>query len=186
LLSFLVVGPGTLFSALLIAIFSWWLLGLSLAAALILGAALASTDPVMLRALLGKPGLNPGVRQALRLEGGMNDAVLLPLVLVGMTLLAQGHSPTATEWGRLGMNILILSPAAGTIVGLAAVGMLELVRKRIGVRRDYESIYSLGVAFAAFAAAEAVHGSGFLAAFAAGLTISALDVELCDCYLGRP
>lgn len=81
------------------------------------------------------------------------------------------------------MNILILSPAAGTIVGLAAVGMLELVRKRIGVRRDYESIYSLGVAFAAFAAAEAVHGSGFLAAFAAGLTISALDVELCDCFL---
>jgi sodium/hydrogen antiporter len=183
LLSFLVVGPGTLFSALLIAIFSWWLLGLSLAAALILGAALASTDPVMVRALLGKPGLNPGVRQALRLEGGMNDAVLLPLVLVGMTLLAQGHSPSATEWGRLGMNILILSPAAGTIVGLAAVGMLELVRKRIGVRRDYESIYSLGVAFAAFAAAEAVHGSGFLAAFAAGLTISALDVELCDCFL---
>jgi sodium/hydrogen antiporter len=183
LLSFLVVGPGTLFSALLIAIFSWWLLGLSPPGALILGASLASTDPVMLRALLGKPGLNPGVRQALRLEGGMNDAVLLPLVLVGMTLLAQGHSPGATEWGRLGMNILILSPAAGTIVGLAAVGMLELVRKRIGVRRDYESIYSLGVAFAAFAAAEAVHGSGFLAAFAAGLTISALDVELCDCFL---
>ncbi|MFL6351135.1 MAG: cation:proton antiporter [Bryobacteraceae bacterium] len=183
LLSFLVVGPGTLFSALLIAVFSCWLLGLSPAAALILGAALASTDPVMLRALLGKPGVDPGVRQALRLEGGMNDAVLLPLVLVGMTLLDQGHSPTATGWARLGMNILILSPAAGTIVGLAAVGMLELVRKRIGVRRDYESIYSLGVAFAAFAAAEAVHGSGFLAAFAAGLTISALDVELCDCFL---
>jgi sodium/hydrogen antiporter len=51
------------------------------------------------------------------------------------------------------------------------------------VRRDYESIYSLGIAFAAFAAAEAVHGSGYLAAFAAGLTIAALDVELCDCFL---
>ena len=51
------------------------------------------------------------------------------------------------------------------------------------MRRDYESLYSLGVAFAAFAVAESVHGSGFLAAFAAGLTISALDVELCDCFL---
>jgi NhaP-type Na+/H+ and K+/H+ antiporter len=61
--------------------------------------------------------------------------------------------------------------------------MLELVRRRSGVRRDYESLYSLGVAFAAFAAAESVHGSGFLAAFAAGLTISAVDVELCDCFL---
>src|SRR6185437_10346628 len=139
--------------------------------------------PVMLRGLLKRPGLNPAVRQALRLEGGMNDAVLLPIVLVGMTFLGHGHSPEASEWGRLGMDILVLSPAAGIIVGLAAVGMLELVRKRIGVRRDYESIYSLGVAFAAFAAAESVHGSGFLAAFAAGLTISAVDVELCDCFL---
>jgi NhaP-type Na+/H+ or K+/H+ antiporter len=50
------------------------------------------------------------------------------------------------------------------------------------VRRDYESLYSLGVAFAAFAAAEFVHGSGFLAAFAAGLTIAFFDVELCDCF----
>ena len=53
----------------------------------------------------------------------------------------------------------------------------------MGVRRDYESIYSLGVAFAAFAVAEAVHGSGFLAAFAAGMTIVWLDVELCDCFV---
>ena len=50
------------------------------------------------------------------------------------------------------------------------------------MRRDYESLYSLGIAFAAFAAAESVHGSGFLAAFAAGLTIAAFDVELCDCF----
>ena len=53
----------------------------------------------------------------------------------------------------------------------------------MGFRRDYESLYSLGVAFTAYAAAEAVHGSGFLAAFAAGITIAALDVELCDCFI---
>lgn len=183
LLSALVLGPGTLFSALLIAALGWWLLGLNPAAAVILGAALASTDPVLLRGLLRRPALAPGVRQALRLEGGMNDAVLLPMVLVGMTILGQGHALTGKDWAQLGLNILILSPAAGAVVSLAAVGMLELVRKRIGVRRDYESIYSLGVAFAAFAAAESIHGSGFLAAFAAGITISAVDVELCDCFL---
>jgi NhaP-type Na+/H+ or K+/H+ antiporter len=57
------------------------------------------------------------------------------------------------------------------------------VRRQLGVRRDYESLYSLGVALAAYAAAEAVHGSGFVAAFIAGLLIAALDVELCDCFL---
>jgi len=183
LLSALVLGPGTLFSALLIAALAWWWLGLNPAVAVILGAALASTDPVLLRGLLRRPDVPPGVRQALRLEGGMNDAVLLPIILIGMTILSQGRALTGKEWAQLGLNILILSPAAGAVIGLAAVGMLELVRKRIGVRRDYESIYSLGVAFAAFAAAESVHGSGFLAAFAAGLTISAVDVELCDCFL---
>jgi NhaP-type Na+/H+ or K+/H+ antiporter len=51
------------------------------------------------------------------------------------------------------------------------------------VRRDYESLYALGLGFTAYAAAESVGGSGFLAAFAAGLAIAALDVELCDCFL---
>jgi NhaP-type Na+/H+ or K+/H+ antiporter len=83
---------------------------------------------------------------------------------------------------RLGLELFLLGPGAGVAVGLLAVGALELVRRKTGVRRDYESLYSLGVAFAAYAAAEAVHGSGFLAAFSAGLTIAALDVDLCDCF----
>ena len=83
----------------------------------------------------------------------------------------------------MGFGLFILGPGAGIAIGLLAVSALDLIRKRIGVRRDYESLYSLGVAFTAFAAAEAVHGSGFLAAFAAGLTIAALDVELCDCFI---
>jgi NhaP-type Na+/H+ or K+/H+ antiporter len=51
------------------------------------------------------------------------------------------------------------------------------------VRRDYESLYALGLAFAAYAAAEAVGGSGFVAAFAAGVVIDAQDTELCECFL---
>src|SRR4029079_5167439 len=60
---------------------------------------------------------------------------------------------------------------------------LDTVRKKVGVRRDYESLYALGVAFTAYAAAEAVGGSGFLAAFAAGLVIAALGAAPCDCFL---
>jgi NhaP-type Na+/H+ or K+/H+ antiporter len=74
MLSALVLGPGTMLSAVFIAALSWWFLGLNAAPAIILGAALASTDPVLLRGLLRRPGVPPSVRQALRLEGGMNDA----------------------------------------------------------------------------------------------------------------
>src|SRR6266478_2266301 len=182
LLAFLVLGPGTLLSAALIALAAWWLLDFSPPAAAMIGAALASTDPVMLRGLLPRPGLPEAVRLALRLESGLNDIALLPIILVAMAL--STHTGfDGLESARLALELLLLGPGAGVAVGLLALGALELVRRRTGVRRDYESLYSLGVAFAAYAAAEAVHGSGFLAAFCAGLTIAALDVELCDCFL---
>jgi NhaP-type Na+/H+ or K+/H+ antiporter len=105
--------------------------------------------------------------------------VLLPIVVVAIAL--TGHHDQS--FPKMGFGLFILGPGAGIAIGLLGVAALDLIRKRIGVRRDYESLYSLGVAFSAFAAAEAVHGSGFLAAFAAGLTIAALDVELCDCFI---
>jgi len=182
-LAFRVLGPGTLLSAALVAVAGWLLLGLPFAAATILGAALSSTDPVMLRGLLRRPGLPEPVRLALRLESGLNDVVLLPVILVAMPFLGKGEFLSQTEWARIGLDLFLLGPGAGIAVGLLAIGALEMIRRKTGVRRDYESIYSLGVAFAAYAAAESVHGSGFLAAFAAGLTIAALDVELCDCFL---
>jgi NhaP-type Na+/H+ or K+/H+ antiporter len=181
-LALLVVGPGTLLSAALFAAAAWWLLGVSAPAAAILGAALASTDPVLLKGLLRRPELPAPARQALRLESGLNDIVLLPIVLISLVLLDRAGAPSHSAWARLGLDLLLLGPGAGVLVGLFGLATLDLVRRRLGVRRDYESLYSLGIAFAAYAAAESVHGSGFLAVFAAGATIAFLDVELCDCF----
>lgn len=181
-LTLLVLGPGTVLSAVLVTVAGRFLLDLSWTLAAILGAALASTDPVLLRGLLRRPDLPAPARLALRLESGLNDIVLLPIVLVAMAILGGSgvHQPTSAP--RMAMELFLLGPGAGVLVGLLGVSTLDTVRRRLGVRRDYESLYSLGVAFAAFAAAEAVHGSGFLAAFAAGMTISVFDVELCDCF----
>jgi sodium/hydrogen antiporter len=178
-LTLLVLGPGTLLSAVVVAFMAVYLLGLPWPAAAVLGAALASTDPVLLRGLLRRPDLPGPARMALRLESGLNDVVLLPVVLVAMAF--QGMRPLS-ELPRMGMELFLLGPGAGIAVGLLGVATLDMVRRRIGVRRDYESLYSLGIAFTAFAAAEAFHSSGFLAAFAAGMTISIFDVELCDCF----
>src|SRR5205823_10259642 len=91
-LTLLVLGPGTLLSAGLVALAGWGLLGLSPAAAILLGAALASTDPVLLRGLLRRPEVSQTTRQVLRLESGLNDVVLLPIVLVAMGFLENGMS----------------------------------------------------------------------------------------------
>src|ERR1700754_2828589 len=181
-LAFRMLGPGTIVCAILTAFAAWGLLGITPANAAILGAALASTDPVLLRGLLRRRDIPATARQALQLESGLNDAVLLPVVIVAMTFSANSDM-SAGNLAKLGLGVFMLGPGAGIAIGLIAVAALDLIRKRTGVRRDYESLYSLGVAFTAFAAAEAVHGSGFLAAFAAGLTIAALDVELCDCFI---
>ena len=181
-LAFRMLGPGTMLCAALTAVGAWWLLQLPAASAAVLGAALASTDPVLLRGLLRRPDLAPETRHALRLESGLNDAVLLPIVVVAIALTGH-HYQDVGSFTRMGFGLFILGPGAGIAIGLIGVSALDLIRKRLGIRRDYESLYSLGVAFTAFAAAEAVHGSGFLAAFAAGMTIAALDVELCDCFI---
>jgi len=177
------LGPGTLLTAALIAVAGWRFLGLPAAAAAILGAALASSDPVLMRGLLRRRDIPPDARHGLQLESGLNDVVLLPIVLIAIPFLIQDSSNRGTNLAKLGLDLFILGPGAGILVGLVGVAALDLIRKRVGVRRDYESLYSLGIAFTAYAAAELVHGSGFIAAFAAGITIAALDVELCDCFV---
>jgi sodium/hydrogen antiporter len=177
-----ILGAATLTPAMLIGLAAWLLLGLSPLYAAIVGAALASTDPVMLRGLVRHSSLSPSAREALRIEGGINDVILLPIVVLSMLAL----SPTSDrepELGRHVVGLLLLGPGLGALVGFVAITLLERVRDRLGVRRDYESLYALGVAFTAYAAAEAVGGSGFLSAFAAGVVIAVLDVELCDCFL---
>ena len=182
-LALVVLGPGTLIPAALIGLAGHLLLGLSWLEAMILGAALASTDPVLLRNLLRRPTLPPTARVALRMESGMNDVVLLPIIVLGILAVHSGGSVDPVEFGRHALGLFILGPALGALVGYIAITLLEKIRSRVGVRRDYESLYALGVAFTAFAAAEAVGGSGFVAAFAAGIVVAVMDVELCDCFL---
>src|ERR1700752_1468066 len=145
-LAFRMLGPGTIVCAALTAVAAWWLLKVPPASAAILGAALASTDPVLLRGLLHRPDLSPETRHALRLESGLNDAVLLPIVVVAIALSGY-HYQDVSSFTRMGFGLFILGPGAGIAIGLIGVSALHLIRKRLGVRRDYESLYSLGVAF---------------------------------------
>ena len=182
------LGPGTLVPATITALTAWILLGVSGPAAAIVGAALASTDPVLLRTVLRSKALPDAPRIALRLETGMNDVVLLPIVILSMLLLTGGQagvtgSTGGAHVGRSLLGLFVLGPALGALVGWLGISALAAVRSRSGVRRDYESLYALGLAFTSFAVAEAVGGSGFVAAFVAGLLVAARDVELCDCFL---
>jgi sodium/hydrogen antiporter len=175
----IVLGPGTVLSALINTLAARFLLDWSWAHSAMIGAALASTDPVLLRSLLRHPRLPRAVRSALRIEAGMNDAVLLPIIALAIVSLGNAAGLEVTR--RL-LGLFLLGPGLGLLCGWVAIRLLMLVRARWSVRRDYESLYALGIALTAFTLAEAVGGSGYLAAFAAGLIIAFMDVELCDCF----
>ncbi len=174
------LGPGTIVPAALVALSARFLLDVSWPVSAILGAALASTDPVLLRSLLRFRGFPAVPRIALRIETGMNDVVLLPIVVLSIIAI-NGH--TASAFVRSIVGLLLLGPALGALVGWLGIVLLQHIRDRFTVRHDYESLYAIGLALSAFALAESVGGSGFLAAFAAGLMVSWQDVELCDCFL---
>src|SRR5215470_11713606 len=108
-LAFRMLGPGTILCAALTALAAWWLLDISPALAAILGAALASTDPVLLRSLLRRRDISLVTRQALQLESGLNDVVLLPIVVVAIALTGQAEL-ASTSFSKLAFGLFILGP----------------------------------------------------------------------------
>jgi NhaP-type Na+/H+ or K+/H+ antiporter len=180
--SIAVLGPGTILTALSIAAAARWLLGFAVVPALLLGAVLASTDPVLLRDVLRDRRTPQAVRQILSVESGMNDAVALPAILI-LIAVAGGRLHAAGSWVGFVLPVFVLSPLIGVAVAWFGMRGLTWVDRRIGVRRDYQSLYSLGIAFIAYAAADALGASGLLAAFTAGLTIAVSNLDLCECFL---
>ncbi|HYO31077.1 MAG TPA: cation:proton antiporter [Thermomicrobiales bacterium] len=178
----LALGPGTLLTIAFVGGASWLLFDLTPPMALLVGTILASTDAVLLRDVTRDARIPLSVRHALSVEAGTNDLIVLPLTLF-LALLASGVARSGADWARFAFSMLVLAPLVGIASAWVAIRAVDWLRRRRLIRRDYESIYSIGVAFLAFAAAQLLGGSGFVAAFAAGATIAALDIELCDCFL---
>lgn len=178
----LTLGPGTLLTIVGVAAAAWALLGLTWSVALVLGACLASTDAVTLRDVLRDDRLAPSVRRALAVEAGSNDLVVLPALLV-LIAVAVGSASSALGWiGFLG-QLLVVGPLVGAIIGGGGATVMGRIASRTPVRQEYQSLYGIGLVLLAYVGGEAVGGSGFLAAFAAGVAVNRANHDLCDCFL---
>ena len=178
----LILGPGTALIMLLGALPIGLLLDVGWLVAFMGGAVLASTDPVVLREIVRDERIPRSVRQVLKLEAGLNDIVVLPILLV-LIAVAQHEAEGSLEWAAFGLKLLVVGPAIGFVVGGAGAWAMERVDARIGIRREYQALYGIGLVLAAYSAATAADGDGFLAAFAAGLAVVLLNRTLCDCFL---
>jgi NhaP-type Na+/H+ or K+/H+ antiporter len=176
------LGPGTLLTIGLVALAAVAILGTGPVPALLLGSILASTDPVVLRDVVRDHRIPGSVRHALSVEAGTNDIVVLPIVLV-LIAIAQARVGDASSWLVFLGQLFVLGPLAGFAVGGLGSWVVAQVSARLGMRREHEAIYGVGLVLAAYAAGVAVGGDGLLAAFAAGLAVTVLNHELCDCFL---
>ena len=176
------LGPGTLLIIAIVAAAAHLLVGTTPVQSLLLGAILASTDPVVLRDITRDERLPRSVRRALSIEAGMNDIVVLPIVLILIAVLRADVSGAA-EWLRFLALVLLLSPVVGLIVGGVGARLMGYADTRLGIRQEHQALYGIGLVLFAFVAGQAVNGDGFLAAFFAGLAVTLFNVSLCDCFL---
>lgn len=182
LIPILILGPGTLLVIAIVAGSAAWLLGLGLIPALLLGAVLASTDPVVLRDIVRDERVPVAVRRVLTLEAGMNDIVVLPIVLV-LAAVARAEVGGAGDWALFLAKILVVGPLVGFAIGGLGSWAMQRMDAAMGIRREYQALYGLGLVLAAYFGGTAVGGDGFLASFAAGIAVVVLNNTLCDCFL---
>ena len=181
-LPILTLGPGTIGTIALVALGAHFILDFSTIESILIGAILSSTDPVVLRDVLRDERIPRAIRRTLGVEAGTNDIVVLPTVLI-LIAVANSKAGGFLNWSEFLVKLLILGPAAGAIVGAVGGWVIGKADERFGIGREYQALYGIGLVLVSYVAGVQVGGDGFLAAFAAGLTVTALDFELCDCFL---
>lgn len=155
-------------------------LGFSLAMSLLLGAAMAPTDPVLAADVqVGPPssGEEDEVRFGLTSEAGLNDALAFPFVHLAILAAAGGLASTTalTDWFTINVVWKLLAGAGvGYLVG-RGLGYLIFHSQRTGLSRLGDGLVALAATFLAYGLTELAHGYGFLAVFICGLTIRAWE-----------
>jgi NhaP-type Na+/H+ or K+/H+ antiporter len=156
-----------------VTLFGTAVMGLSLGAAIILGAALAPTDPV----LAGDVGVGPPGEEdvheanvALTAEAGLNDGLAFPFVFLGAYVATRHGAGWLGEW--LAADVLygiVVGAVVGVALGYLIAASIVWLRDKDLLAPALDGWMAVGAVLLVYGLAEAAGGYGFLAAFAAGL-----------------
>ncbi len=136
----------------------------SLSDALILGVILAPTDAGLGSAVVTDNRLPQAVRQSLNVESGLNDGICVPLLLILVASISGAAvDPVRVVTEEIGYGVLCGAGAA-----LLASGIIIFGGRRSSIDGTWRQIVPLATTLAAYGAATACRGSGFIAAFVAG------------------
>ena len=158
----------------LVAAVGVWLLKLSFGAAILLGAILAPTDPVLASGVASEEGAVPDrLGFGLAGEGGLNDGASFPFVMLGLGLLGvHDLGSNGLRWWTVDLLWATLGGVAiGGALGAATGRLVVHLRSRHGEALGLDEFLGLGLLGMAYGLAQLCLASGFLAVFAAGLAL---------------
>jgi NhaP-type Na+/H+ or K+/H+ antiporter len=162
----------------LIAAAGVWLLDLPLGAAVLLGAILAPTDPVLASDVqMEHPADRDLLRFSLTGEAGLNDGTAFPFVMLGLGLLGlHPIGPMGWRWFAVDLVWAIVGGLAiGAVCGTVVAGLVLHLRKAHKEAFGLDEFLSLGLLASAYGLAVLCHTYGFLAAFAAGMALRRVE-----------
>jgi NhaP-type Na+/H+ or K+/H+ antiporter len=155
-------------------------LGLPLGAAVLLGAVLAPTDPVLASDVqVTGPRDRDRLRFTLTAEAGLNDGTAFPFVLLGLGLLGlEDLGPFGWHWLVVDVIWAVSAGLAiGALLGTAAGRLTLYLRRQHREAVGLDDFLALGLIAFAYGAALLLHAYGFLAVFAAGLALRRVEVH---------
>jgi NhaP-type Na+/H+ or K+/H+ antiporter len=151
---------------------AWLFPGVGPWPALLIGAALAPTDAALGVPVVTNPAVPARIRRLITVESGLNDGIVTPVVLVAVAGIAAAGTSGRPSGGEALVELLI-GIATGVVVGVAGGRLLRAARTRGWAAEDFVGISVLALALLGYAAALALHGNGFVAAFCAGMAFGA-------------
>ena len=152
------------------ALLGWWAAGLVPASAILLGAVLAPTDPVLASDVqTSEPGTpdNSSVRLTLTTEAGLNDGLAFPFTNLAIAVAVLGLAPSAwiVDWLLIDVFYKII---VGGVIGVVCGKFLSYLLFKIPYKENIkiaDNIFAVALVFFPYAVAELVSSYGFIAVF---------------------
>jgi sodium/hydrogen antiporter len=143
---------------------------LTIEESVILAVVLAPTDAALGQAVVTEPRVPKRIRQALNVESGLNDGICVPLLFAAVAIadveseISGGRSPATLLLEEIGYGVL-----GGVVAGLLIAAIVIQAGKRDLIAGPWRQVIPAAGAGLAYGIASGLHGSGFIAAFVAGI-----------------
>jgi NhaP-type Na+/H+ or K+/H+ antiporter len=164
----LTIGLGALIAAL---IFDQ----LTVGEAVVLGVLLAPTDAALGQAVVTERRVPARIRQGLNVESGLNDGICVPLLFAAVALAdVESHISGGSGAIHLLLEQIGYGVIAGVLAGALIAGIVVQAGRRGLIEAHWQRAIPVAGAVLAYGIAVALNGSGFIAAFVAGIVFRAL------------